>query len=304
MKKAFLYLGLFLGIGFILLNNIIAPSLIKHVFYKEDFQNVFSDVPTIMYKQLRRSRNIPTGPVVLLGDSVANQLFDERLYGPYFYDLTVYASAAMVGQYILMKNVLATGPKVDSVVLLYQPRPFMHNLNMKSTYNHFVNPFYTFEYKKNFTGTVYRRLNQHPLCRLGLLPAFKVTKFCSWVDYSDGAPIAEYLSEISIEYLRKMMALAAEQNIKLIIHSTPVSKKTYEVANYDQFRTQIDENGFGQLFEGYFDSILYLDDELFSDGIHFKKEYLDEYRRRFYQMLLDSMDIPMDAQTLFKYKFP
>lgn len=282
MKQFLLKAALFFLIGFILLNFVVSPLIIKFLFTHESLETVFSNVPTIMYRQLSRSKKETSAGTVLLGESVASQLIDETLLNGNIYSLSVYQSCSMAGQYILANNIISTNSPIKRLILLYQPRAFRHNLNKKSTYNNFVNPFYTFTYLPLLSPTVIDRLNQHAFCRLGILPALKVTKYCSWVDYTDEArDDIYYLSPISVEYLAKIRHLTQKAGIDFLVLPTPVSKGKYINKDYSYFMQQLKDNDLTWPFRAYFDNLTYYEDALFYDGFHFSEDRLEAQRIAF-----------------------
>ncbi|MHC1775946.1 MAG: hypothetical protein AB9834_11090 [Lentimicrobium sp.] len=277
MKKFILDCILFIIIAFPILtlvpNYLVLTDKYKtKVAGKEIYHSIFKS------KQKKKSKKI------LIGDSVCNQLFPNTKNNGTINSLACNQAISMVGHFILLNNYLNTGNKVDTVILIYAPISFMNNLNQIYTYHYFLKPFYTEEYKPLFTKTVNEQIQKIPysnFCRFSnILTSNWAPNFTSTdtIKYS-------FLSPISVEYLIKIKKLSIKYNFKLIILPTPTAlSEKPEIEKID--KNEIVNNNLEREFENYFTKIIYLDDSIFTDGIHLKYNYLQYYTKYYKNTLM------------------
>jgi hypothetical protein len=190
----------------------------------------------------------------------------------------------MAGHYILLNNYLNAGNEVDTVVLIYTAFSFLNNLDQVYTYHYFLKPFYINEYKPLFTKKLNEQIQKIPYSNFCRFPYILTSNWApNWI--STDTIKYSFLSPISIEYLIRIKELSTKCNFKLIILPaiTALSKKPI-VEKMDKM--EIVNNNLECEFEIYFKSILYLNDSLFVDGVHLKKEHVEYYTKYYKDKLI------------------
>ncbi|MES2567352.1 MAG: hypothetical protein V4565_10820 [Bacteroidota bacterium] len=213
---------------------------------------------------------------LLLGDSVGNQLFPNTTANDTVNSLCCNQAIGIIGHFFLLNNYLEAGNDVDTVFMLFTPSSFLNNLNQIYTYHYFLKPFYKNEYKPLFTATVNEQIKKIPYSAFCQVPTILTSNWAPNFKSKDKIDYT-FISPVSAEYLKKIKLLSIRHNFKLIILSPPVSfrkKMKFDKIN----KNEIAKNNFDDEFKDYFKTIIYLNDSLFMDGTHLKKEELVYYR--------------------------
>ena len=246
-----------------------------YLLYGERYQKTVSGWE--IYYSIFKSKQKKKAKKILLGDSVGNQLFPNNKHTDTVNSLACNQSIAMVGQFILLNNYLNAGNEVDTVFMLFSPFTFQNNLNQVYTYHYFIKPFYTDEYRPQFSETVNTQIDKVPFKGFAHFPLILTSDWTPDFTPKDKMDYS-FLSPISIEYLHKIQELGVKHHFKLIIMPPPASmSKKPLIEKMDQ--SEIAKNGLTQEFAGYFSNIVYYDDHDFFDGTHVKKP---ENFREFY----------------------
>jgi len=229
-----------------------------------------------VYARILRSRGSIASKTLYLGDSVGGQFipFEDNNNS-----LLCNGAILMTGQYILAFNAIKNNPEIDEIILLITPYELGREFRSKSVHNNFVKPFVCINNIKHFDTSVYEELNGEP----GLYAYFlNFIRFLPIDEIDLNDPFTskpDHLSEISLNYLNKLMALCNEHHIRLKLVSPPVSQRMKRAGkNWKIIRDQIEEQELESIFTDYFDGILYLEDRYFKDGRHLKPQYIDEYQ--------------------------
>jgi|WetSurMetagenome_2_1015567.scaffolds.fasta_scaffold04875_5 hypothetical protein len=218
---------------------------------------------------------------VLLGDSVAYQMFKNTTSNNPIYSLACNQAVGLTGQFVLLNNYLKAGNHVDAVYLLLSPFSFSNNLNQVYTYQYFLKPFYRDEYFPLFTKTVVQQIHKIPYYYLSRYPQVLTSNWAPDFVSRDQTNYT-FLSPISVEYLARIKELSIKYDFKLIVTPTPMSlsnRPKIESMN----KNEVAINHLESEFKNYFSDILYLDDSNFvSDGAHLKnpQKYAEYYKER------------------------
>jgi hypothetical protein len=238
------------------------------------------------YQALKKSKISSSAESIIIGDSVARPIFSEESENKTkYYNLASNECISLIGQYVIANNALSINKQIKRLYLIYHPDAFLNNLDEPFTYNYFVKPFYTCEYRIFLSVNAINRLKTNEFFFLFGLPISKTLPIFNKIDYNDkkfddwfGFPKAlrqrPYLSEISIEYLKKLEKLCLEKNVTLSVVMAPISKR-YDT-DFSMLQSQIKANNLNHIFAGYFENKIILDDSYFRDGAHLKKQYLAE----------------------------
>jgi hypothetical protein len=218
------------------------------------------------YNSLKKSKKKNKSKILLLGDSVGNQLFPNEENKDEINSLACNQAISLVGHFALLQNYMKAGNKVDKVILLFTPFSFGNNLDQVFTYHYFLKPFYNSDYIPMFSSTVEKQIEKIPYCNFVQVPHIKIT---SWSPNYNSIDEKKYtfLSPISVEYLSKIKALSIQYNFEFDIIPTPVSiEKKAIIEKMDLNEVTI--NNFNEEFNNYFSDIVYLESSEFKDGTH------------------------------------
>jgi len=236
-----------------------------------------SEVYTAIEKSMKPTEGVR---VLVLGDSVANQLYNISDYNNEIYSLTCNQAISVVGQYLLLKNYIKNNiTKGLKVYLIYHPESFSNNLDQNYTFNYFIKPFYAAENYSLYTNTVNNKVKDIPYYSSVVIPLIKMSLISPDFDpdlsfkvshYENSTPIFKdkYLfSEISIEYLKKMKLLSEENKFGIKVVSPYLMSEylEYEEKKYSKIITN---NGLDEMFEDYF-NFKVTDSDNFRDNYHY-----------------------------------
>lgn len=230
-----------------------------------------------VYYVINKSKKKSKSKTLLLGDSVARQIFSYQSNYHGINSLTSNQAISMVGQYVLLNNYLNAGNKIDTLIILFNPTSFKNNLDQTYTYHYFLKPFYNAEYSPLFTKTVKEQIKKIPFCQFIRVPHIYVSAWAPNFKSTDKLKNT-FLSPISIEYLSKMKTLSIKHDFIIRIIPTPINfnkKKLIENVNVNELsQTHLEKE-----FKEYFKQIVYLDSTNFVDGIHLihPEIYTDKY---------------------------
>jgi hypothetical protein len=274
MRRFILNILLFFCIA-VLLFYIKPTYLLVNDIYKNTVAGKEIYISILKSKQKKKSKKL------ILGDSVANQLFPNTKNNDTINSLACNQAVSLVGQYILLNNYINSGNKLDTVYLIFNPFSFRNNLNQEFTFHYFIKPFYTSEYKHLLSNLVYEKVHNVPFFYLAHEPYILTSNWAPDFKNTEKNSFT-FLSDISSEYLQKIKKICINNNIKLRILPVPTTsknKKLIQKFNLNEI-TNVDMN---EEFKNYFSEIIYLDDSLFIDGTHLKKPsvYTDFYNINF-----------------------
>lgn len=265
LSKFSLFVGIGLLILWLLCDFIMANPML---FNPNHFDRWFST-----YQVMSKSERNIESDTLFLGDSVAGQLIrPEENKNHLAYTAAILTS----GQFILAYNAIKNNPRLKQIILILGPLNIGDDFEQFTTYAYFVKPFYTTKNQPHITPHLQAKIDQAPYSNFFQYSVAKLLPF-SDIDYSDYKKPSEKFrfSELSISYLKKIVALCEKEKIQLSLFSGPVKQSYLTNSNdWEIYKKQIKEEGLESLFEDYFESILYLEDEKFIDGIHVHQEYI------------------------------
>lgn len=235
-----------------------------------------------IYISIEKSRIENDSKKVLLGDSVGRQMYSNKEFSYPVNSLACNQAIGMVGQYVLLKSYLDSGNNPDEVYMILTPFSFQNNLDQKYTFHYFLKPFYKAEFKDDFSDLVFQQIQKIPYYQFSRVPHIVAT---SWApDYKiDDSRKDFFLSPISIEYLKKIKQLSMDRGFHFELVPPPTNKN-FEAIISAMDREAIEENNLQDIFEDYFNKIIYLDSTEFVDGTHLKdpKKYSMLYAEKYF----------------------
>jgi hypothetical protein len=232
-----------------------------------------------IYRSIYKSQQKGKSRKVLIGDSVAEQMFSNIKNTDTVNSLACNQAVGLVGHYILLYNYLNAGNQIDTLYMLFTPFSFDNNLNQIFTYHYFLKPFFRKEYMSLFTETVFRQVHKIPyyfICQNA------VVLTSDWAPNFNSKDVKHYsfMSPVSVEYLAKIKELSIKYKFKILLLPTPtrLSKKPF-VEGID--RNELTGTGMNSEFKDYFDKFIYLNDTNFVDKFHlkYKNRYTDYYKK-------------------------
>ncbi len=205
---------------------------------------------------------------MIFGDSVGNQLFDNRTDGETYVSICSNQAISLAGQYALLSAYLKNNPQTEEVCLLYVPVSFQNNLDQRFTYQYFLKPFGDGCHDLHWNATVQHQIDEMPF---GFADQWAVVKASDWSPNLSHQSVPEsdtaYFSAISLHYLQKMADLTDAAGVDFKVQAGFV-KKAFKQTNYHTMHAQLRAAGLQGLFATYFQELNYLPDPLFKDDLH------------------------------------
>lgn len=273
----------------IILKSLLFSSFLVAFFYVNPIYLLLNDRYKLVvagkeiYLSILKSKQKKKVKKIVIGDSVANQLFPNTTNNDTINSLACNQAISLVGHYILLRNYLNAGNKLDTVYLIFNPFSFRNNLDQVFTYHYFLKPFFNNEYKPLFTSLVFNQVNKIPYNFICREPYILTSNWAPDIVTQDKNSYT-FLSQISIEYLQKIKKLSIENNFQLIILPVPTSLK-YKATIEKMNMNEAINNNLANEFKKYFNQIIYLEDTLFEDGTHLKNPlfYSKYYKNIFFK---------------------
>lgn len=263
---------------------------------------VSKDSPLVafeVYKALDISAQSGGYTSVLLGDSVARQLFhpDEQEQDPTLCYLATTQAILPAGNYILLKNFLQNHPETKTVYYMARPDNLQADANFHYTYSYFITPLYReafldcldIQTQKDVENVFGRHFCRQDFIKwmLGRYP-----KLLEWYNHGlekiwpfksrfQNSP----MPDLAIPYIVKMQELCASQNVEFVLLSSPLPKDT-DIASLQSLQEKLESAGVGFLFDRFASSLVYLDPAQFVDGVHLTQSYLNDNKEPLRQNLL------------------
>ncbi len=265
MKKFIIQVVIFSFIIALLFN---AKSL--HIVITEEYKKIVAGFEIYHSIEKSKKKKNEKTKVLVIGDSVGKQLFDNYTYNSdSINSLACNQAVSMVGQYILLHNYLEAGNSVEKVILLYAPFSFANNLNQVFTFHYFLKPFLSFSNLRHLTFTANKQILKIPKFYYAKIPNVLITNWApNYTPKSDD--IYFFLSPLSIEYLNKIKDLSAKHNFKLILLPTPSAQSNrVHIENMTKLTEDIAKTSLVTEFNSFFENIIFLPDSCFhKDKVH------------------------------------
>lgn len=227
-----------------------------------------------VFTAIRNSKEKSSKRVLILGDSVGNQLYPSDREYPDVISLACNQAISLAGQFFLMDNYFKTNEDSlpSRVVLILSPLSLQNDLD-RFAFHYFLKPFYKKEYKPLFDELLWERVKKIPHYRLSRLPFVRISNFSFAYDL-EPEPGYEWISPVSRAYLGKMQLLASSRNMDFSLLCAPArqSRETEFVSIMERGRQELDST----LLSSFLGSARYYPDSLFVDEIHFVKEEIPE----------------------------
>lgn len=226
---------------------------------------------------------------VVIGDSVGNQLFKvgrKENDGP-IYSMTCSAAIDVVGQYILMHNFLEHS---KPEVIYYISNGYKYNLNAPQVFHYFLKAFYTSDNQQHLTEQAKQRIRSIPYFFLSQVPHIYTTTWGPKIPFVPDTT-GVHFSDLTVEYLKKMEALAKEKGVKFLVIPPPI-KASRKPSIDKNLQAEISKNGLDHMFRYYFEVLRFNRGEEFRDQIHLKPQFTDKHIKRYRKLIKEYAQKP------------
>jgi len=239
-------------------------------------KNYFSDrIPWtwLLYHENHADQSI-NSDTLFLGCSVGNQLFPSWKSDNYF---TSVGPCLTATSFLLADRIINANPNINQIYIVSIPSGLTGGFEKPQTYNSFVKPFYSFHNIQNFDLYLFRKIAANPLALFSVFNIVKILPITNYKYISEQPINYNDFSEFAIHNLTRLRNLTNAKNINLTFVAPPLRESSKENRNnWKMLMNDIKQKGFDDMFEGYFENIIYVPDSCFVDGIHFKKSYINE----------------------------
>lgn len=229
-----------------------------------------------VYVSINKSKARKKTIVLIIGDSVGKQLYDNDTYNGDIYSEACNQAISVAGFFFLLNNFVKInhGQLPSQVLLIITPESFKNNLDQIYTFHYFLKPFYKAAYQKDFTPACWAQVHKIPLYYLSQMPFIVNTDWTpKYTPPTDTA--CKIISPISRDYLIKIKQLCDNNHMRFSILCPPVKQsKKIKMLAFSKAINEFEQCGLKTEFEDYFNNIEYKPDSLYIDNIHFKKQYI------------------------------
>ena len=207
--------------------------------------------------------------LLIMGDSVCQQLYPSQWTYPDAVSLSCNQAVTMAGHYFLLRNYLKVNADAlpKQVVFVCTPLCLQNDLD-EFSYQYFLKPFFTREYKPLFSERLMERVREIPRYRTARLPFIRVSNHAIAYELEPEDDF-ELVSPVSREYLREMYRLASSKGVSFSLVCTPLRESlviwTQTAVDTAEKNGELDT----ELLDSYRESILAYPDSLFRDERHF-----------------------------------
>lgn len=210
--------------------------------------------------------------LLILGDSVCQQLYPSQRSYPDAVSLSCNQAVTMAGQYFLMRNYFESNVDAlpERVVLVCTPQCLQNNLD-QFTFQYFLKPFYSREYRPLYNDALQARLKQIPHYRAARLPFVRISNYAFAYELEPDVPY-DLVSPLSRSYLQEMSDLAASKGVSFTLRCPPVRESLQAWVDSLCVLAGENEEMDAALLAAYRDGVTAYPDNLFRDRYHFLRE--------------------------------
>ena len=224
--------------------------------------------------------------ILILGDSVANQMFVGLTNsGPEYKICPVNRAITFAGQYILVKEYLESHSDATDIYIAIYSGTLASDIDPYLSYQYVAMPFIleghsedldplVMDKLKNTYGSFFLKpgvlnyINESGLNRVLYLNA--VSAINNKLNNKTETPV---VSDVSVDYLNKIYDLCTGAGVNIHLVSTPLCDTDVRHAECDEIRAVFADTGLDRLYPDYCDSFIFCDSSMFIDEVHFAPEY-------------------------------
>lgn len=285
----------FLGRVFFIVCGAFLAFIISNMLYYK-LGNPKREVAFEVYEAIDKAERNEGYTILILGDSVARQIFD-----PVYQDesssicyMATNQAIMTVGNYILLSEFLSNNPQLEEVYYVARPDSIQSDMNFIFTYSYFVTPLYIEPFRIYLSGDTQKKVEE----LYG--KKFSENGFLKWMLSKYPKLLDSYLkmcnnrqklvmlnknkeqkSNMAYVYLKNMEELCEKNNIKFHMLASPLPNniKKYDIE-------QELSNFSGDIQNEYMESLVTVDESEFRDGVHLTEEYLKKNRLKIKEQVL------------------
>lgn len=213
---------------------------------------------------------------LILGDSTGQALYpyDERKED--ILSLACNQAITMAGQYFLLRNFVEANADnlPDEVILIYSPFSFSNDVDYLA-YHYFLKPFPYWKYRHFYTPHLMSRIKSIPWYWTANLPFIQNSRYTPRTAVPSIGAEEVSISQLSQEYLLKIIELTKEYDIRFVLYSSPVREdRRNEVDVFTSDVAKIEDSILLSYLRPYLETISYMPSSLFFDEVHLYDEYV------------------------------
>lgn len=258
LKKMILFLFIFL----------VSLNVVCYLMINSNAHVGFIENGQIYYAITKSKIKHPDSEVFVLGGSVADQMYNNRMYNDRINSLCTVFPVTMSGQYLLLMKLIENNDlKGRKVYLISHPNGFMAAYNEASIFHYLLKPFYNSDFSGHFDNKLKLLIDQQPFREFARLPMIKVSNWSPSFQQLDLSTHNQGMSDNSIHYLKKMDSLSSVYGFEFVVLPSILSD-SYKDVGFKELKETINHHQLSNRFKKYFESMLFMDEKHFSDGYH------------------------------------
>lgn len=277
MKRFIIELLIFASVSFV---AVFIIGDIVGVIIQSTGNNILNNADYKVNEAIMRSKQRIKTKHLIIGESVGSQLYG-NCADSVVYSLTATVAITDVGEYLLLAKFLDVNKEQlpEDVIMIYNPLCWNNTLTGGLVYSTFVKNFYNDDYIRYMDAELIENIKKFPLAFLCKYKAYQYSPYIPNVEQVT-QDNGKHISPIQFIYLKKIYNLCKENGVKFTLTAGPIrASKKKEV----QTIRNSDDCFLNYIFDGYFESLLFLHDDYYIDAYHMKKEYIPKDYLRLYE---------------------
>ncbi len=218
---------------------------------------------------------------LVIGDSVANQLFGNTLSDNYCV-ATSNQAMTMAGEYILVEEYLAAHPQATDVYLAVIAGTFGVDINTTWGYQYLAMPHTQAGTISLLDGNTIREMEDKygrlfmKKWMIGLIEPSGLNRklYLNALKKVKGEDETQLLSPLFVQYFCKIEELCAGRGVSFHVVACPLKDTGENHELMEELEKECGAAGLLPSLGGYFEQADYYPEELFKDEIHFRDDYM------------------------------
>lgn len=264
----------YVSIYIIVLLVLLLPVQIYEMYTQPDGANAFDGAVrnAAWVSKIRTQKRVKK---LIIGDSTGQALYPYDKNNDTILSLASNQAITMAGQYFLIKNFVDanSGNLPEEVILLYSPFSFSNDVDYLA-YHYFLKPFPYWKYRHLYTPHLRNRIHSIPWYWTANLPFIQNSRYTP-PSAIPPASAKESMSQVSYEYLKKIIEITLANGIEFSLVCTPVRQDRVEEIGV--FMSDVTDGRYRDIedyLQDFMQSINYMSADLFIDDVHLYDEYV------------------------------
>lgn len=272
MKYFVIELIAFAGLTFLV-------SFLRPLYLLQDDRLIDGMVGAEVFQSVHKSGTTFSAKTIVIGDSVANQLFSNLVEGGDPESLACNGYITMVGYHVLTKQALAHNPQIEHVLLIIHPSCFRIEFQNRFAFHYFLKPFYQQRFLDDFTPEALLKVDEVPLNQLVWLPQVRTSNWSPDWDVQELplGPSEPAMTSMTRDYFHRLLEMLRSRDIQVTVLCPPIHPR---FARYvERLKQDVEDDlVLKEVMKDYFASVRLEDASVFTDEVHFRHpaEYVDE----------------------------